>query len=35
VLLILYTILLNKATQDLLRYTAQSFEMTGESITAN
>jgi len=29
VLLILFTILLNKATEDLLRYTDQKFEMTG------
>jgi len=29
VLLILYTILLNKVTQDLWRYTAQNVEMTG------
>jgi len=29
VLLILFAILLNKVTQDLLRYTAQNLEMTG------
>jgi len=33
-MLILYTILLNKATQDLLRYTQQNLEMTGESTTS-
>jgi len=31
----LYTILSNKAAQDLLRYIAQHLEMAGESVTSN